>query len=177
MSAPNYIELHARSAFSFLEGSSLPEDLIEQCAAFDQPAMALVDAHGVYGCPRFHMAARKARIRAHIGAEVGSTMGGRLVLLAESRAGYQNLCQLITRTKLSGPKPGKIEDSVAASTTSRTGCPTKDGTETFFPALTITEPCTGDGAGGIKGSVGAGGGVSTGFGVTVSANAAVEDAA
>src|SRR4051794_40163083 len=48
-----YIELHARSAFSFLEGSSLPEDLIERCAELGQPSMALLDAHGVYGCPRF----------------------------------------------------------------------------------------------------------------------------
>jgi error-prone DNA polymerase len=52
-----YIELHARSAFSFLEGASLPEDLIERAAELGQPAMALLDALGVYGCPRFHMAA------------------------------------------------------------------------------------------------------------------------
>ena len=115
MAPAKYIELHARSAFSFLEGSSLPEDLIEQCAAFSQPAMALLDAHGVYGCPRFHMAAKKVGIKAHIGAEVGSTMGGHIALLAESRAGYQNLCQLITRTKLRGPKPGKVENPMASA--------------------------------------------------------------
>src|SRR3974390_16189 len=65
-----YIELHARSAFSFLEGSSLPEDLIAICAAHHQPAMALLDRDGLYGAPRFHMAAKKAGLRAHIGAEV-----------------------------------------------------------------------------------------------------------
>jgi error-prone DNA polymerase len=113
MATAKYIELHARSAFSFLEGSSLPEDLIEQCDAFGQPAMALLDAHGVYGCPRFHMAASKTGIQAHIGAEVDSTIGGRLALLAESRTGYQNLCQLITRTKLRELKPGKIENPMA----------------------------------------------------------------
>jgi error-prone DNA polymerase len=65
-----YIELHARSAFSFLEGSSLPEDLIKTCARFGMPSMALLDRDGVYGSPRFHMAATKAGTKAHIGAEV-----------------------------------------------------------------------------------------------------------
>ena len=65
-----YIELHSRSAFSFLEGSSVPEDLIARCAALKMPAMALLDRDGVYGAPRFHMAAEKAGLKAHIGAEV-----------------------------------------------------------------------------------------------------------
>src|SRR5580692_13200651 len=65
-----YIEFHARSAFSFLEGSSLPEDLAGVCARLKMPAMALLDTDGVYGAPRFHMAANKFEIKAHIGAEV-----------------------------------------------------------------------------------------------------------
>jgi error-prone DNA polymerase len=65
-----YIELHARSAFSFLEGTSLPEDLVSFCAALKMPAMALLDRDGVYGAPRFHLAATKAGIKSHIGAEV-----------------------------------------------------------------------------------------------------------
>ena len=65
-----YIELHARSAFSFLEGSSLPEDLISIAAARQYPAMALLDRDGLYGSPRFHLAAKKAKLQAHIGAEV-----------------------------------------------------------------------------------------------------------
>src|SRR4029077_6182091 len=65
-----YIELHSRSAFSFLEGASLPESLVAVCANLNMPAMALLDRDGIYGSPRFHMAAKKARIRAHIGAEV-----------------------------------------------------------------------------------------------------------
>ena len=65
-----YIELHSRSAFSFLEGSSLPEGLIARCQELQMPAMALLDRDGVYGAPRFHMAAKKAKIKAHIGAEV-----------------------------------------------------------------------------------------------------------
>jgi error-prone DNA polymerase len=65
-----YIELHSRSAFSFLEGASLPENLVAACANLNMPAMALLDRDGVYGSPRFHMAAKKAKIKAHIGAEV-----------------------------------------------------------------------------------------------------------
>jgi len=69
-----YIELHARSAFSFLEGSSLPEELAGTCARLGMPAMALLDSDGVYGAPRFHMAAKKIGIKAHIGAEVTSLL-------------------------------------------------------------------------------------------------------
>ena len=99
-----YVELHANSAFSFLDGASLPEELIGACAGFGMPSMALLDRDGVYGGPRFHLAAAKAGIRAHIGAEVTSASGVRYALLAETREGYQNLCRLITRMKLRAPK-------------------------------------------------------------------------
>jgi len=69
-----YIELHARSAFSFLEGSSLPEELVGVCQHHPMPAMALVDTDGVYGAPRFHLAANKVGIKAHIGAEVSAML-------------------------------------------------------------------------------------------------------
>jgi error-prone DNA polymerase len=65
-----YIELHARSAFSFLEGASVPEELIAACKTLGMPAMALLDRDGVYGSPRFHLAAQKVGIKAHIGAEI-----------------------------------------------------------------------------------------------------------
>ena len=129
-----YIELHARSAFSFLEGASLPEELIAVCAQLKMPAMALLDTDGVYGAPRFHLAAGKAKIKAHIGAEVAflaKTISdcrfqiadlhskkdpsicnlksaiynpSRLPLLVSTRAGYQNLCRLITKMKLRAKK-------------------------------------------------------------------------
>src|SRR5438552_4778845 len=110
-----YIELHASSAFSFLAGASLPEELIAACAEYSMPAIALLDRDGVYGAPRFHLAAKKAGIQAHIGAEVTSTTGVRYPLLAETREGYQNLCRLLTRMKLRAPK-GKgavMEDELA----------------------------------------------------------------
>jgi error-prone DNA polymerase len=155
-----YTELHSRSAFSFLEGSSLPEDLVAACARLNLAAMALLDTDGVYGAPRFHQAAKKAKLKAHIGAEVtcGSLhpvitcssphsviLSGvsasrsealaeskdpyprqsakgigiprfarndnafclpafRLPLLISSRAGYQNLCRLITKMKMRAKK-------------------------------------------------------------------------
>jgi len=101
----SYIELHARSAFSFLEGACVPEELASLCAGYQMPAMALLDRHGVYGSPRFHLAAQKLSLRPHIGAEVTSPQGWRYALLVESRAGYQNLCRLITQTKLRGMPP------------------------------------------------------------------------
>jgi error-prone DNA polymerase len=106
-----YTELHARSAFSFLEGASLPEELAELCAERGMGAMAVVDRDGVYGAPRFYKAAEKAHIRAHIGAEVTSSEGWRYPLLVESREGYQNLCRAITRMKL---RVKKGEGHVAA---------------------------------------------------------------
>jgi error-prone DNA polymerase len=99
-----YAELHARSAFSFLQGASVPEELVAACAELGIPAMALLDRDGVYGAPRFHMAAKKAGIRAHIGSEITCTNGIRYPLLCESRTGYQNLCRLVTRMKLRAKK-------------------------------------------------------------------------
>jgi error-prone DNA polymerase len=101
---PPYIELHARSAFSFLEGSSVPEELVARATALDFPALAILDRDNISGAARFHMAAKKAGIRAHIGAEVTCTDGHRYPLLAENRTGYQNLCRLITRMKMRAKK-------------------------------------------------------------------------
>jgi error-prone DNA polymerase len=75
-----YVELHSRSAFSFLEGSSLPEDMAAMCAKFKMPAMALLDTDGVYGAPRFHMAANKIGIKAHIGAEISCQLFDSVIL-------------------------------------------------------------------------------------------------
>ncbi|HEX7410286.1 MAG TPA: PHP domain-containing protein, partial [Candidatus Binatia bacterium] len=112
-----YIELRCHSAFSFLSGASLPEDLIERAAALGYPVLALGDRDGVYGAPRFHQAAKRAGLRALVGAAVTLDLrvqgfeGPRvqenaptLYLLVANRAGYQNLCRLITRTKVRAPK-------------------------------------------------------------------------
>jgi len=100
----HYVELHARSAFSFLEGASLPETLVERAAELGLPALAMLDRDSLSGAVRFHMAAQKAGLRAIIGAEVTLATGGRCALIAENRTGYQNLCRLISRMKLRAPK-------------------------------------------------------------------------
>src|SRR5712664_922325 len=102
-----YTELHARSAFSFLEGASVPEELAAACSAHGMPAMAVLDRDGAYGAPRFYLAATKIKVKAHIGAEVTSAVGWRYPLLVKSREGYQNLCRLITRMKLRAPRKGE----------------------------------------------------------------------
>jgi len=113
-----YIELHAASAFSFLQGASLPEALVERAAALGYPAIALLDADGVYGAPRFHKAAKQAGLKAIIGAEltiqkesgIGNQASAfkpalwRLPVLVSSADGYQNLCRLVTKMKMRAPK-------------------------------------------------------------------------
>src|SRR3989442_10880683 len=116
-SMTDYIELHARSAFSFLKGASTPEELIGACSELKMPAMALLDRDGVYGAARFHLAAKKIGIKAHIGAEVAVQRpkakdqrprdGVEIPLLVRSRSGYQNLCRLITLMKMRVPKHAK----------------------------------------------------------------------
>ncbi|MGH9241482.1 MAG: DNA polymerase III subunit alpha [Vicinamibacterales bacterium] len=126
-----YIELHAASAFSFLQGASLPETLVERAAALGYPALALVDADGVYGAPRFHKAAQQAGLKAIVGAELTiesksqipnpksqitnhhsptnhksqiSNHHWRLPVLVASADGYRNLCRLVTRMKMRAAK-------------------------------------------------------------------------
>ena len=98
----SYIELHARSAFSFLRGASIPEDLIQVALQAGLPAMALLDRDGVYGAPRFYGIAHENEfaVRPRVGAEITMEDGSVVPLLATSRTGYQNLCQLITEAKL-----------------------------------------------------------------------------
>ncbi len=104
MSSEGYVELHARSAFSFLRGAAQPRQLVERAAAFGLPAMALCDRDGLYGAPRFYAAARENGVRPIVGAEVTLECGSVLPLLVANRTGYQNLCRLITRAKLRGTK-------------------------------------------------------------------------
>src|SRR5216110_3509116 len=99
-----FIELHAQSAFSFLEGAEPPEAYAAAAARLEMPAVALCDRDGVYGAPRFTRAALAAGVKPIVGSELTLADGSRLPLLAEDREGYQNLCRLITRTKLGAAK-------------------------------------------------------------------------
>src|SRR5688572_26614833 len=100
----SYVELHSRSAFSFLRGASTPAQLAEVAAESGVPAMALCDRDGVYGAPRFFTAAKENGIRAIIGSEITMEDGSVLPVLVETRTGYQNLCRLLTRAHLRAPK-------------------------------------------------------------------------
>ncbi|HEY6230029.1 MAG TPA: error-prone DNA polymerase [Pyrinomonadaceae bacterium] len=103
----SYIELHARSAFSFLEGASVPEEFIAAGQALEMPAMALLDRDGVYGSPRFHLAAEKNGIKAHIGAEI----------TVQSRDGVQVGVQ---RPMSNVQRQNKIQDSKFQISNSKT---------------------------------------------------------
>ena len=94
--ATDYVELHARSAFSFLHGASLPEDLATAAAKAGHEVFGLADVGGVYGAPRFHTAASAAGLRPLVGAELEVEGAGALALLCEDRQGYKNLCRLLT---------------------------------------------------------------------------------
>ena len=100
----NYVELHARSAFSFLRGSSSPEHLAFTAADLQLPALALCDRDGVFGAPRFYVAARECGIRPIVGSELTMEEGSVLPVLVQSRKGYQNLCRLLSRARLRSPK-------------------------------------------------------------------------
>ena len=99
-----YVELHARSAFSFLRGSSLPEDLAHAAAAAGHGIFGLADVGGLYGIPRFHAIARRQGVRPLVGAEIDVEGGGRVALLCENRGGYKNLCRLLTLGHAKGGK-------------------------------------------------------------------------
>ncbi|HSP66130.1 MAG TPA: error-prone DNA polymerase [Bryobacteraceae bacterium] len=100
----SFVDFHTRSAFSFLEAASLPEDLVQRAADLGHSAMALMDRDNLCGAPRFYMAAKKLGAKAHIGAEISGEDGDLYPLLVENRTGYQNLCRLITSMKLRSPK-------------------------------------------------------------------------
>jgi error-prone DNA polymerase len=118
-----YIELHTSSAFSFLDGASLPETIVARAAELGYPAVALLDRDGLYGAPRFYRAAKAAGLKAIVGAELTITADGpgrsaasqpsslqasrlswTLPVLVASPEGYRNLCRVLTRAKLRSPK-------------------------------------------------------------------------
>jgi len=123
MPSAEYVELHCHSYFSLLDGASSPESLIEQAVCLGYPALALTDYHGLYGAVRFWQWANERGIKPILGAEValedthpalpacpersgqGQEQGRHhLTLLAETQAGYSNLCRLISAGQLAGQK-------------------------------------------------------------------------
>ncbi len=109
-----YVELHAHSAYSFLDGASTPEELLAAAAVHGYPALALTDHDGLWGAMEFAQAARGLGIKAITGAELALTDGSHLTLLVQDRGGYRNLCRLVTlahagtRTNLREPMPPRV---------------------------------------------------------------------
>jgi error-prone DNA polymerase len=102
-----YVELHAHSAYSFLDGASLPEELAIRAAELGYPALALTDHDGVYGSLEFAHAAKAFGVRPITGAEVTLADRSHVTLLVETAAGYANLCRLLTAAHASTRLPGK----------------------------------------------------------------------
>jgi error-prone DNA polymerase len=96
--------LWCKSNFSFLEGASHPEELVEEARRLGLPALALTDRDGVYGVVRAHVKARELGLHLIVGAQITLDDRSRLVLLCQDRAGYADLCRLITAGRRRSPK-------------------------------------------------------------------------
>lgn len=99
-----YIELHAHSNFSFLDGASRTEELVHRAASLGMPALAMTDHNGLYNVCLFSKAAQRAGIKPIVGAELTLDDGHHLTLLVENERGYRNLSRLITKAHLAGSK-------------------------------------------------------------------------
>src|SRR5258708_15906266 len=101
---PAYIELHAHSCFSLLDGASTPETLVKQAALLKMPALALTDHDALYGVIRFDRAAQSVGVSPIFGAELTLVGGHHLTVLVENEQGCQNLCWLLTPAPHNPPK-------------------------------------------------------------------------
>jgi error-prone DNA polymerase len=95
-----YTELHAHSAFSFLDGTALPEQLVLEATNLGYAALAVTDHNGVYGSMAFAQSAKNLGLQPITGAELTLLDGSHVTLLAETPEGYANLCRLITEAHL-----------------------------------------------------------------------------
>ncbi len=112
-----YVELHAHSAYSFLDGASLPEELAARAVELGYDALALTDHDGVYGSLEFAQAAKPLGLRAITGAEVTLEHGAHVTLLCETRRGYENLCRILTDTHARTRAEGRERDLLPPGTT------------------------------------------------------------
>ncbi len=99
-----YTPLFCKSNYSFLQGASSPDELIERAHELSLPAIALTDSDGVYGVGRAHLQAKSLGIQLIIGAEITLENHAPLLLLAKNRTGYASLCRLITLGRRRAPK-------------------------------------------------------------------------
>jgi error-prone DNA polymerase len=111
-----YAELHCHTAYSFLDGASQPNELVERAQALGYRAIAVTDHDGLYGAMEFAQAARRAGIQPITGAELTLNDGSHLTLLVETPTGYANLCRLLTQAhandRVNAPASGQNEPSL-----------------------------------------------------------------
>ena len=111
----SYVELHAHSAYSFLDGASLPEELATRAADLGYEALALTDHDGVSGSLEFAYAAKQVGVRPITGAEVTLAGGSHVTLLCEDRQGYANLCRILTQAHAGTRVPGRERELLPPS--------------------------------------------------------------
>ncbi|MDQ3823124.1 MAG: PHP domain-containing protein, partial [Actinomycetota bacterium] len=114
-SSRQYVELHAHSAYSFLDGASHPEELAARAAELGYEALALTDHDGVYGSLEFAHAAKAFDVRPITGAEVTLADGTHVTLLVESQRGYANLCRILTEAHAGTRPVGRESELLPAS--------------------------------------------------------------
>ncbi len=103
-SDPPYAPLWCKSNYSFLEGASHPEEMVEACRRLGLPSLALTDRNGVYGIVRAHVRARELDVHLVVGSQVSLQNGSEILLLVQDREGYARLCRLLTAGHLRGAK-------------------------------------------------------------------------
>src|SRR5438093_4600484 len=100
----SYVPLWCKSNFSFLEGASHPDEFVDEAYRLGLPALALTDRDGVYGVVRAHVKAREVGLKLIIGSQITVDDRSAIVLLAQDRGGYANLCRLVTKGRLRSEK-------------------------------------------------------------------------
>jgi error-prone DNA polymerase len=140
-----FVELHAHSAYSFLDGASQPEELAARAAELGYPALALTDHDGIYGSLEFAHAAKHFGVRPITGAEITVAGGAHVTLLVEDAQGYANLCRLLTHahahtrdSKTREPEPPALDPQLLrehnAGLVCLSGC-ARDGVGVHYPNL------------------------------------------
>ncbi len=105
---PGFVNLHTHSSYSFLDGASSVDDLVDAAVALGHDALALTDTNGLYGAVRFWNAARERGIKPIFGAELRLVDSDPLTVLALDRSGWTSLCRIVSAAQLAGEKTKPI---------------------------------------------------------------------
>jgi error-prone DNA polymerase len=128
-----FVPLFTKSNFSFLEGASHPEELIERTHELGLPCLALTDRDGVFGLPRAHVRAEELGVKLILGAQVTLLDGALVVMLAQDRKGYGNVCHLLSKGRL---RCGKGQSAVTLDEV----CAHAEGTLVLWGARCLQRP-------------------------------------